>query len=209
MQNSSTKTDLLLPALLVESSYSTALAPGRWGPDSVWLLNHPSYPPNPPTRLFADELTLEVGETTLRCLHLPGHTKPQTAVLLAAEGVVYTGDNIFSRCKSFIQEADPWEWLAAPLSVGQRAAGPSRQPNKSTKFVYYPSWTDVTQNKGSRDDNLESYCWWSRSRSGRHRPVGMGYRSARETRIASAMFPHRHNARMRGPSGPRLCADPS
>lgn len=88
-------------------------------PDSVWLLNHPSYPPNPPTRLFADELTLEVGETTLRCLHLPGHTKPQTAVLLAAEGVVYTGDNIFSRCKSFIQEADPWEWLAALDRIGE------------------------------------------------------------------------------------------
>ena len=88
-------------------------------PDSVWLFNHPSYPPNPPTRLFTDELILEVGETTLRCLHLPGHTKPQTAVLLAAEGVVYTGDNIFSRCKSFIQEADPWEWLAALERIGE------------------------------------------------------------------------------------------
>jgi hypothetical protein len=24
-------------------------------PDSVWLFNHPSYPPNPPTRTFTDE----------------------------------------------------------------------------------------------------------------------------------------------------------
>ena len=29
------------------------------------------------------------------------------------EGVAFTGANIFSRCKTYIQEADPWEWLAA------------------------------------------------------------------------------------------------
>jgi glyoxylase-like metal-dependent hydrolase (beta-lactamase superfamily II) len=27
--------------------------------------------------------------------------------------VVFTGDNIFFKCKTFIQEADPWEWLDA------------------------------------------------------------------------------------------------
>lgn len=82
-------------------------------PDSVWLYNHPSYPPNPPTRLFDEELTLNLGNHTLHCLHLPGHTAPQTAIHIPEEGVVFTGDNIFSRCKTFIQEADPWEWLAA------------------------------------------------------------------------------------------------
>ena len=82
-------------------------------PDSVWLLNHPQYPPNPPTRLFTDELTLELGGTTIRCLHVPGHTPPQTAVHLPQEGVVFTGDNVVSRVKSFIQEADPCEGLAA------------------------------------------------------------------------------------------------
>jgi len=82
-------------------------------PDSVWLLNHPAYPPNPPTRLFDDELTLEVGGKPVRCIHIPGHTPPQTAVLLPEEGVVFTGDNVFNRCKTFIQEADPWEWLEA------------------------------------------------------------------------------------------------
>ena len=82
-------------------------------PDSVWLLNHPSYPPNPPTRTFTDELTLNVGNHTVQCVHVPGHTAPQTAIFLPEEGVLFTGDNIFNRCKTFIQEADPWEWLAA------------------------------------------------------------------------------------------------
>jgi glyoxylase-like metal-dependent hydrolase (beta-lactamase superfamily II) len=32
--------------------------------------------------------------------------------------VLFTGDNIFHKCKSFIQEADPWEWLAALKRIG-------------------------------------------------------------------------------------------
>lgn len=80
-------------------------------PDSVWLLNHPAYPPNPPTRLFDDELTVELGGQTVRCLHISGHTAPQTAVFMPQEGIVFTGDNVFHRVKTFIQEADPWQWL--------------------------------------------------------------------------------------------------
>jgi len=88
-------------------------------PDSVWLLHHPDYPPNPPTRTFDKELTLQVGNHTFQCVHLPGHTKPQTAILVPEEGVVFTGDNIFFKCKTFIQEADPWEWLAALRALEQ------------------------------------------------------------------------------------------
>jgi cyclase len=91
-------------------------------PDSVWLFNHPSYPPNPPTRTFSDELTLQLGQQTIQCLHIPGHTAPQTAIFLPEEGVVFTGDNIFNRVKTFIQEADPWEWLAALERIGKLEA---------------------------------------------------------------------------------------
>jgi cyclase len=82
-------------------------------PDSVWLLNHPDYPPNPPTRTFTDGLTLELGNHTVRAIHMPGHTKPQTSFYIPEENVVITGDNVFSGCKTFIQEGDPIEWLAA------------------------------------------------------------------------------------------------
>ena len=82
-------------------------------PDSVWLLNHPAYMPNPPTQTFTDSLVVQLGQTEIQIVHTPGHTAPQTSVLLPSEGVILTGDNIFHRCKTFIQEADPWEWLAA------------------------------------------------------------------------------------------------
>jgi cyclase len=87
-------------------------------PDSVWLFNHPAYPPNPPTCIFTDELTMRLGRHTIQCIHLPGHTKPQTGVYLPEEGVLFTGDNIFHQCKTFIQEADPWEWLDALKRIG-------------------------------------------------------------------------------------------
>ena len=44
-------------------------------------------------------------------MHMPGHTDPQTGVLLPDEGVLFTGDNIFHQVKTFIQEADPWQWI--------------------------------------------------------------------------------------------------
>ena len=87
--------------------------------DSVWLFNHPDYPPNPPTRTFDQELTLRLGQHTIQCLHLPGHTGPQTVIYLPEEGVLFTGDNIFHQCKTFIQEADPWQWLSALQRIGE------------------------------------------------------------------------------------------
>jgi glyoxylase-like metal-dependent hydrolase (beta-lactamase superfamily II) len=86
-------------------------------PDSVWLFNHPDYPTNPPTRTFSDRLELEMGGVRIELLHHPGHTPPQTSVYVPQDGVVFTGDNIFYHCKTFVQEADPWEWLAALGSI--------------------------------------------------------------------------------------------
>jgi cyclase len=82
-------------------------------PDSVWLFNHPDYPPNPPTRTFSDRLTVQLGKHDIHVLHHPGHTPPQTSVFIPQEGVVFTGDNVFHKCKTFVQEADPWQWLHA------------------------------------------------------------------------------------------------
>jgi cyclase len=87
-------------------------------PDSVWLFNHPDYPPNPPTRTFSDALRIALGSHEIVLLHHPGHTPPQTSVYVPSEGVVFTGDNVFHHCKTFVQEADPWEWLAALEAIG-------------------------------------------------------------------------------------------
>jgi cyclase len=83
-------------------------------PDSAWLFDHPDFPlANPPDRTFEDELTLEVGGHVLQCIHMPGHTPQQTSVLIAQDGVVFTGDNVFHRCRTWIQDGDPWQWLAS------------------------------------------------------------------------------------------------
>ena len=76
-------------------------------PDSVWLVGHPDYPAaNPPTLTFDDTLTLNVGNHTFNIIHMPGHTAPQTSVLVPEEGVVFTGDNVFHKCRSWLQECD-------------------------------------------------------------------------------------------------------
>jgi glyoxylase-like metal-dependent hydrolase (beta-lactamase superfamily II) len=66
---------------------------------------------------FTDTLTLHVGNHTFNIIHMPGHTAPQTSVLVPEEGVVFTGDNVFYKCRTWLQECDPWEWLAALDSI--------------------------------------------------------------------------------------------
>jgi cyclase len=80
-------------------------------PDSVWLVGHPDYPPHGPTTIFDEEHTVEVGNHTIQCLHTPGHTAPQTAVLIKEEGVICIGDTIFHKVQTWLQEADPWVLL--------------------------------------------------------------------------------------------------
>ena len=70
-------------------------------------------------QMTSDELTLHLGNHTIQCLHIPGHTAPQTAIYLPDEGVLFTGDNIFHRVKTYIQEADPWQWLDALKRIGE------------------------------------------------------------------------------------------
>jgi glyoxylase-like metal-dependent hydrolase (beta-lactamase superfamily II) len=87
-------------------------------PDSVFLLGHPDYTdPHGPTVTFTDGMTLNVGNHTFQIIHHPGHTTPQTSVYVPEEGVVFTGDNVFHKCRSWLQECDPWEWLAALKSI--------------------------------------------------------------------------------------------
>jgi len=80
-------------------------------PDSYYLATNPAYPPNPAARTFTDRLELELGEHKIVLENWPGHTKPQTHVSLPEEGIVFTGDNIFHQCMSWLQECDPWEWI--------------------------------------------------------------------------------------------------
>ena len=87
-------------------------------PDSVFLLMHPDYQPyHGPTTIFEDRMTIELGMHTFHLLHTPGHTLPQIAVFVPEEGVVFVGDTVFCKCKTWLQDADPWLWLKALQTV--------------------------------------------------------------------------------------------
>ena len=82
-----------------------------FGPDEPKLLE--GYTPNVPVLTFQDGMTLHVGDHTFRMIHMPGHTLYQAAILIKEEGVVFTSDNIFYKVQTFIQEANPDQWLQA------------------------------------------------------------------------------------------------
>ena len=86
-----------------------------FGPDEPRLLE--GYTPNLPVLTFQEGLTLRVGDHTFQMIHMPGHTLYQAAILIKEEGVVFTSDNIFYKVQTFIQEANPDQWLAALESL--------------------------------------------------------------------------------------------
>ena len=79
-----------------------------FGPDEPALLD--GYQANAPVVTFREGMTLHVGNHTFRMVGMPGHTPYQAAVVVEDEGVVFTSDNIFCKCQTWIQEGDPDRW---------------------------------------------------------------------------------------------------
>jgi cyclase len=69
--------------------------------------------PNKGTLVFTGDLTLHVGNHTFHCLHTPGHTPGQLAVHVPEEGLVFTGDTIFSHVQTWLMTSDVPGWLEA------------------------------------------------------------------------------------------------
>ena len=82
-----------------------------FGPEEPKLLEN--YTPNLPVITFQNGMTVHVGDHTFQMIHMPGHTLYQAAILIKEEGVVFTSDNIFYKVQTFIQEANPDQWLEA------------------------------------------------------------------------------------------------
>jgi cyclase len=85
------------------------------GPEEPQLLE--GYSPNAPIITFKNGMTLHVGDHTFGMIHMPGHTLYQAAILIREEGVVFTSDNIFHKVQTYIQEANPNQWLNALNSL--------------------------------------------------------------------------------------------
>jgi cyclase len=69
--------------------------------------------PNRGSIVFTGDLTLHVGATTFRLIHVAGHTPGQITVHVPEEGVVFTGDTIFNQCQTWLMTSDVDGWLAA------------------------------------------------------------------------------------------------
>ena len=82
-----------------------------FGPEEPALLE--GYTPNAPVITFTDGMTLHVGDHTFEMVNMPGHTMYQAAISIKEEGVTFTSDNIFHKCHTWLQEANPDLWLTA------------------------------------------------------------------------------------------------
>jgi cyclase len=60
---------------------------------------------------FSQNLTFYLGDHTFQILHMPGHTKYQTAVYILHERVAFTSDNVFCRVQALLSESLPFQWL--------------------------------------------------------------------------------------------------
>lgn len=69
--------------------------------------------PNKGTIVFDGNLTLRAGDHIFELIHTPGHTPGQLAVYVPEEGVVFTGDTIFSGCQTWLMTSDVEQWLDA------------------------------------------------------------------------------------------------
>jgi cyclase len=80
-----------------------------FGPEEPKLLE--GYRPNAPIITFQRGMTLHVGDHTFQMIHMPGHTAYQAAICIKEEGAVFTSDNIFHKVHTWLQEANPDQWL--------------------------------------------------------------------------------------------------
>lgn len=111
------------------------------------------YRPNAPVITFRDEMTLHVGNHTFRLINMPGHTPYQAAIVVVEEGVVFTSDNIFCGCQTWLQEADPDAWyrsLDALAALPQDTFVPGHGPITGKGYLaeqrgFIQEWVDYVR----------------------------------------------------------------
>lgn len=68
---------------------------------------------------FTGGLDLYLGDHTVRLFQLQGHSTGGSAVYIPEERVVFTTDCVFHRVKTWLQEADPDQWLESLKKLGE------------------------------------------------------------------------------------------
>jgi cyclase len=68
---------------------------------------------------FTESMNLYLGERSIKLFHLPGHSTGGIGVYFPEEGVVFTTDIVFHKRKSWLNEADPSQWLSSLKRLGE------------------------------------------------------------------------------------------
>jgi len=75
-----------------------------------WLESHFHYAARPDAMAYDDEAVFDVGGARVRTIHLPGHTRGHSALLIEPEGVLFLGDIDLSGFGPYY--GDAWSSLA-------------------------------------------------------------------------------------------------
>jgi len=87
-----------------------ALFPSLTEGDKEFILSEPRVPPE---IVIQDELTLSLGNCTLKVFHVGGHTRGSLAVYILEDKVLLTGDNITAGMHPVKVHAGFAEWIQA------------------------------------------------------------------------------------------------
>jgi len=68
---------------------------------------------------FTGSLDLYLGDHTFRLFHLPGHTTAGIGAYIPEERVVFATDIVFHQVKTWLQEANPDQWLESLNKLGE------------------------------------------------------------------------------------------
>lgn len=146
-----------------------------------------------PEITFDSELDLHLGNSLVQLMHLPGHTRGQTAVYLPQERVVFVGDNVFHKTQTAFYDALPFEWLKslrsiASLDVDIIVPGHGAVCNKSyigEQVAFIEEWLDAVRQAMRQG--------WSREEAREHISFLDRYPPATRSTVARAQEVQRRN----------------
>lgn len=76
----------------------------------TWVVDQFHYTPRPDAEAYEDGAVFDLGGTSVRAIHLPGHTRGHSALLVEPEGVLFLGDIDLSSFGPYY--GDAWSDLA-------------------------------------------------------------------------------------------------
>ena len=101
-----------------------------------------------PDITFSQNLTLHLGEHTLKLINMPGHTPFQAMVYVPEEKVVFTSDNVVYKVAPYLHQSVPFSWLDSLQKMQEMEAD-----------VFVPGHGNVCDKSGLKDMSTLIQSW--------------------------------------------------